>query len=161
MNKEEFKDKWLRHAEKPNGNASGNAVGGKHYWLTPPELREQIRAEFGPNIFDPCPFPRPEGFDGLRIEWGLVNYVNPLFRKGGVEGAPGISEWVKKIIIEQAKGKTSILVFPSFSWLHLLINAGAEMRSLGQVHWLATEDRTTQKSSLPIVMFVVRGKKKS
>jgi len=130
----------------------------KRYWITPPELKAKLEAEFGP-MYDPCPHPRPEGFDGLRVEWQKVNYINPPFRKG-VDGAAGISEWVKKMIIEQAKGKTSILVFPSYSWFHLLLNAAAEMRSLGQVHWLAIEDGSPQKASLPIVMFVLRGKKR-
>jgi hypothetical protein len=129
----------------------------KHYWLTPPDRMAQIKAEFGPNIFDPCPYPRPPGFDGLEVEWGEVNYVNPLFRK--TDGV-GISDWVRKMIVEQGKGRTSILVFPTYSWFHLLLNAGAKMRSLGQVHWLAIEDGSAQKTSLPIIMFILRGKKK-
>jgi hypothetical protein len=129
----------------------------KHYWLTPADKMAQFKAEFGPNIFDPCPYPRPPGFDGLKVEWGEVNYVNPPFRKA--DGV-GISDWVRKMIVEQGKGRTSILVFPTYSWFHLLLNAGAKMRSLGQVHWLAIEDGSPQKTSLPIVMFILRGKKK-
>lgn len=137
----------------------GNAVDGKHYLLTPEEIKAQLKAEFG-EIFDPCPHPRPEGFDGLEVEWGPVNYVNPLFHQVVENGRTiGISMWIKKALEEQAKGKTSVLVYPQYSWFHLLLNAGAEMRSLGQVKWLATEDGTPQKEALPIVMFVLRGKK--
>lgn len=40
------------------GFETGNKKDGKHYWLTPPELYKE------------CPFPKPEGFDGLKAEWG-------------------------------------------------------------------------------------------
>jgi hypothetical protein len=135
------------------------APDGRHYWLTPPDLMAQIRVEFGPNIFDPCPYPRPPGFNGLEVEWGAVNYVNPPFRKSS-GGGIGVSDWVKKMLAEQKKGKTSVLVFPTYSWFHLLLNGGAEMRSLGQIKWLAIEDGSSQKASLPIVMFVLHGTSK-
>ena len=61
----------------------GNGDDGKHYWLTPPELLAELSAEFGPFDFDPCPYPLPEGFDGLTCEWGSSNYVNPPF--GAIE----------------------------------------------------------------------------
>jgi hypothetical protein len=142
--------------KKPDQNCTSEIK--KHFWLTPPELWAQLRAEFGETLFDPCPYPRPEGFDGLTAEWGKVSYVNPLFRKSAESGGIGISDWVRKIMVEQKKGRTSVLVFPTFSWFHLLLNARAEMRSLGQVKWLATEDGSPQKAALPIVMFIVRGK---
>jgi hypothetical protein len=44
----------------------------KHYWLTPPQLMAQLKAEFG-EMYDPCPHPPPEGFDGLEADWGPVN----------------------------------------------------------------------------------------
>jgi len=56
----------------------GNKADGKHYWLTPPELYAELNAEFHFD-FDPCPYPLPEGFDGLEREWGKSNYVNPPF----------------------------------------------------------------------------------
>ena len=57
---------------------NGNKADGKHYWLTPPELMAQLQSEFNFD-FDPCPYPKPDGFDGLRCEWGHRNYVNPPF----------------------------------------------------------------------------------
>lgn len=130
----------------------------KHYWLMPPEKLAELVAEVGP-LFDVCPYPRPVGFNGLTMEWSddLMNYVNPIFEKTDGEG---ISDWVKKMIVEQAKGRDSTLTFPCYSWFHLLLNAGAEMKSMGPIHWLATEDGTPQKASLPIVRFTLWGKKK-
>jgi hypothetical protein len=132
---------------------------GKHFWLTPDDVKAELVAEFGP-LFDVCPHPRPEGFNGLTMEWSdeLMNYVNPIFKKTDDEG---ISDWVRKMIVEQAKGRDSTLMYPSFSWLHLLLNAGAAIKSMGPIHWLAIEDGTPQKASLPILRFVLRGKKKA
>jgi hypothetical protein len=56
----------------------GNGSDGKHYWLTPPELYAQLDAEFNFD-FDPCPYPKPDDFDGLTCEWGKSSYVNPPF----------------------------------------------------------------------------------
>lgn len=56
----------------------GNGDDGKHYWLTPPDLYAKLDAEFHFD-FDPCPYPLPDGFDGLMCEWGRSNYVNPPF----------------------------------------------------------------------------------
>ena len=91
----------------------GNAKDGKHYWLTPPELMEQIWHEFG-ITFDPCPFPKPYDFDGLTAEWGESNYVNPSFGgyidDNGKKRGP--TAWARKAIKEYQKGKKVVLVYP-------------------------------------------------
>jgi hypothetical protein len=140
--------------------ADGNKLDGKHYWLTPPDLRKQITDEFGADLYDPCPFPRPEGYNGLTADWGGVNYVNMPFGSILENGKKvGIMAWIRKAISEQAKGKTSIIVLPMNGWFHLLHRAKAEMRSIGEVRWLATEDGTpAAANSRPIMMFVLRGK---
>lgn len=48
------------------------------YWLTPPDLYAKLDQEFAFD-FDPCPYPRPEGYNSLVEEWGTSNYVNPPF----------------------------------------------------------------------------------
>src|SRR5579863_1331970 len=63
---------------KSNKFHVGNGDDGKHYWLTPPALYAELDAEFHFD-FDPCPYPLPEGFDGLTCDWGQRNYVNPPF----------------------------------------------------------------------------------
>ena len=109
----------------------GNGADGKHYWLTPPSMYTALDAEFGFD-FDPCPYPRPEGFDGLIVPWGESNYVNPPFN--------GPTAWVKKAIREYQQGKKVVFVFPIDKWVHMLLAAGAEVRNLKDVHWHATED---------------------
>ena len=38
----------------------------KRYWATPPEMMAALNAEFAFD-YDPCPHPRPDGFDGLAV----------------------------------------------------------------------------------------------
>jgi hypothetical protein len=116
------------------------AKDGKHYWLTPPDLMAALNSEFKFN-FDPCPYPKPEGFDGLQVEWGKCNYVNPPFgvtiHNGKKKGA---TAWARKAIIEFQKGKKVVLVYPIDKWILMLLEAGAEVRNLHDVKWCATED---------------------
>lgn len=118
----------------------GSGADGKHYWLTPPDLYAALDAEFNFD-FDPCPYPKPEDFDGLTAEWGQSSYVNPPFgsiiHKGKKKGP---TAWVRKAIAEQQKGKRVVLVFPVDKWVLMLLAAGAEVRNLGDVRWVATED---------------------
>lgn len=107
------------------------AKDGKHYWLTPPELMKQLMEEFAFD-FDPCPHPKPNGFDGLTVEWGKSNYVNPPFN--------GPTKWVRKALEEFKKGKKVIFVFPIDKWIHLFLEAGAEIRNLKDVKWCAIGD---------------------
>jgi len=119
---------------------NGNSKDGKHYWLTPPELYNQLNEEFA-FTFDPCPYPKPEDFDGLDAEWGESNYVNPPFgvviRKGKKKGA---TAWARKCIEESKKGKKVVMVYPIDKWVLMLLQAGAKVRNLKDVKWIATED---------------------
>ena len=49
----------------------------KRYWATPPDMMDKLHAEFCFD-FDPCPHPRPEGFDGLAVPWGNTIWYNFL-----------------------------------------------------------------------------------
>ena len=129
---------------------------GKHYWITPPEVSELLNKEFHFD-FDPCPYPIPEGFDGLTCEWGKSNYVNPPFGSIIHQGKKkGPTAWARKAIAEHKKGKTVVFVFPMDSWVLMMIQAGAKIRNLGDVKWLATEDMSAGKGiSRPIACFVL------
>jgi hypothetical protein len=127
---------------------AGNGEDGKHYWLTPPERYAALDAEFGFD-FDPCPYPLPDGFDGLTCEWGQSNYVNPPFGSIIHEGRKkGPTAWVRKAIAEHRKGKTVVFVYPIDKWvLMLLAEIGAEVRNLGDVRWRAIEDGSEGKGT--------------
>ena len=80
-------------------------------WKTPKAVYQILDAEFNFD-FDPCPV-NPK-FDGLNIEWGKSNYVNPPY---GNE----IGKWIKKGYEEQLKGKTVVFLIPSRTdtrWWH-------------------------------------------
>lgn len=137
---------------------AGSGADGKHYWLTPPGLYRELDAEFR-FTFDPCPHPMPEGFDGLTCEWGASNYVNPPF--GSIihhSRKKGPTAWVRKAIEENAKGKTVVLVYPVDKWvLMLLAVLKTEVRNLGDVRWVATEDGSVGPGTgRHIAMFVLR-----
>lgn len=119
----------------------GNGEDGKHYWLTPPDLYAALNDEFA-FTFDPCPFPLPEGFDGLTCEWGSSNYVNPPFGSIIHQGKKkGPTAWVRKAIAEQAKGKRVVLVYPVDKWVLMILSAiGTKVRNLGDVRWHSIED---------------------
>lgn len=54
--------------------------------------------------YDPCPCPRPKGFDGLKVSWKKYNYINPPFNN--------IEPFIKKGQEAYEKGKTSIFFVP-------------------------------------------------
>jgi hypothetical protein len=129
----------------------GNGADGKHYWLTPPDLYAALDAEFHFD-FDPCPFPKPEGFDGLTCEWGQSSYVNPPFGSIIHQGKKkGPTAWVRKCIEEWQKGKRVVLVYPVDKWVLMLVKAiygeTSNIRNLGDVRWLATEDGSVGKGT--------------
>jgi hypothetical protein len=141
----------------------GNKKDGKHYWLTPPELKKKVIDELGPEFFDPAPFPKPEDFDGLEIDWKEKNYVNPPF--GGFKSKtgkrmPGVTAWARKAITEFKKGKKVVFVYPLDKWVLMMLAAGAEIKNMGDVKWLATEDGSQGNGTgRHVAMFILDPKK--
>lgn len=125
---------------------TSNRKDTNHYWLIPEDHYKKLNDEFNFD-FDPCPFPRPDGFDGLEIDWGKSNWVNPPFT--GMAKIPGKRKigpmaWARKALAESKKGNKSVLIFPIYqvrviSWLE---DQGAEIRYYGKIRWLSVEDST-------------------
>ena len=128
------------------------------YWRTPPELYAALDAEFHFD-FDPCPYPLPEGFNGLEVPWGRSSYVNPPFRPHDGLGGKGPTAFVHKAIEEHRQGRGSVLVLPVQSYVMLLAAEGAEIRSLGRVRWREVETGAPMKGPSPICAFIFRGAK--
>lgn len=72
-------------------------------YLTPKILYDNLDKLFHFD-FDPCPV-NPT-FDGLNIEWGECNFVNPPYGNN-------ILKWVKKAWNESQNNKTIILLIPA------------------------------------------------
>lgn len=80
-------------------------------WKTPKAVYQLLDAEFRFD-FDPCPV--EPSFDGLAVEWGDSNFVNPPYGRE-------IGKWTAKAAEEAAKGKTVVLLVPSRTdtrWWH-------------------------------------------
>lgn len=128
----------------------------KSYWLIPPNIYNTLDQEFHFD-YDPCPFPRPEGFNSLSGPWGNINWVNPPFcRADGPNG--GQTAFARKAIFEQTKGHTSVIVLPVTSPVALLIQAGADIRPAGRIPFLHTQDRKPWPSPVPCAYFILRPK---
>lgn len=141
MKEDDEKEEWgsLKRYVSPE-----DLVG---YWITPPKLYQDLNDEFHFD-FDPCPYPRSPGFDGLKEDWGQSNYVNPPF--GG-----GFIKWIRKGIEESRKGKRVVFIVPVMSWQAPLFDAGAEIRVLGRVAWLNPVTRKTRAMGNPIALFIL------
>ena len=133
----------------------GNEGSGR-YWLTPGDVMAKLAEEFAFD-FDACPWPVPDGYNSLDVPWGRCSYVNPPFRrKDGVMGC-GPTAFVRKAIREHAEGKTVVLLLPTQSYVNLLLEAGAEVRSMGRVRWLEADSRRPSQHPSPITEFVLKG----
>ena len=85
---------------------------------------DQIRSEFG-DFFDPCPI--NPSFDGLKINWKKLNYVNPPYNRTDKEA------FIMKAYEESKKGNVSIMLLPvstSTKIFHEIILPHTELRFL-------------------------------
>ena len=80
----------------------------KDNWATPKEFYNKLNEEFVFD-FDPCPFNDGEitpDKDGLLIEWGKMNFVNPPYSRKLKEA------FVKRAVEFKRKGKSSVMLLP-------------------------------------------------
>ena len=124
------------------------------YWVTPPAMYAELDREFHFD-FDPCPEPRPDGYDSLVLPWGRMNYCNPPFRRtdGNTDGP---TAFVRKAIAEQAQGKSTVLLLPVQSDVNRLLEAGAELRPAGRTKFLETTTGEPLPSPSPTFLAILR-----
>lgn len=96
-------------------------------WKTPDDLYSQLNKEFNFN-FDPCPLNHDlTKWDGLKIDWGGCNFVNPPYSRKLKEA------FIYKAFLEFKKGKQVIMLLPvstSTKIFHEIILPNCEIRFL-------------------------------
>ncbi len=136
-----------------------NEIKNKEYWLTPPEIYKKLDEEFKFD-FDPCPYPF-NGIDGTETDWGKSTYLNPPFRKSDGKFDKGPTAFIRKAIEENKKGKTVVVMINTNAFINMLIEAGAEMRSMGRVKWLDGKTKEPWKSPSNTTCFILRCQKQN
>jgi site-specific DNA-methyltransferase (adenine-specific) len=124
------------------------------HWATPKELYNNLKKEFNFD-FDPCPL--NSDFNGLIIEWGKSNFINPPYSRKLKE------DFVIKSIEESKKGKLCVMLLPvstSTKLFHKIILPNAkEIRFLeGRVKFLGINTKgeyVTNKSPMHDSMIVI------
>jgi site-specific DNA-methyltransferase (adenine-specific) len=95
-------------------------------WRTPQRIYDELNKEFHFD-FDPCP--NNPHFDGLEVEWGNSNFINPPYGRiivGKYKGKSLQDLFVKRAFEESLKGKLSVLLIPvrtsSKRWQNYILN---------------------------------------
>ena len=95
-------------------------------WKTPKIIYERY---IDKGYFDPCPY--ESNFDGLSIEWGEKNFVNPPYSKA--------SDFIDKAIVEHKKGKLVVLLIPARTdtkYFKKLVDYGVDITFVtGRLHF--------------------------
>lgn len=92
-------------------------------WTTPKDVYDELDKEFNFD-FDPCP--NNPSFDGLNINWGVANFVNPPY-KSDLQDA-----FIKKAYEESLLGKVCVILIPSRTdtkrWHNYILPFASEIR---------------------------------
>ena len=122
-------------------------------WGTPRDLYKTLNEEFEFD-YEPC-----KAFsltDDLLTDWGTTNFLNPPFDK--------IPKFVKKILKEQALGKTTVMLCPArtgTNWFHNLVLPNAEIRFLkGKLKFVNMDNpgKETTGAMFASILCIFRGK---
>lgn len=120
-------------------------------WKTPKALYDKLNEEFRFD-FDPCPYNETPDFDGLRIDWGKINFVNPPYSEW--------QKWVDKAYREYRKGKTVVLLLASrtdtAAFHDIVLPYATEIRFLrGRLNFVG-ERGTARAAPFPSVVVVFK-----
>ena len=117
-------------------------------WKTPKAVYQILDAEFKFDL-DPCPTNPTR--NGLAIEWGQCNFVNPPYGRM-------LPHWVKKGFEEAKKGKTVVFLIPSRTdtkWWHDYIMKADEIRFIkGRLKF----DEYKNSAPFPSAIVIFKGK---
>jgi hypothetical protein len=123
-------------------------------WQTPKEFYNKLNEVYNFD-FDPCPL--HSLFDGLSIEWGERNFINPPYSRSLKEA------FVKKAIEESKKGKLCVMLLPVSTSTklfheHIIPNAKDIKFVKGRIKFLGVNTKgeyVTDKSPMHDSMIVI------
>lgn len=128
--------------------------GNRDDWRTPPDLLAEIYSRWHLD-FDPCPFPRPDGYDGLAVPWHGRAYVNPPY-------SSEMRIWIAKAIEELKAGRCEVAVFLIHSRTDTQVfhesifpNASELWFLRGRVKFIPPDDRPAESSPFPSLITVL------
>lgn len=140
----------IKNRNNKNGSLNNN-------WKTPDYIIKYIKKEFG-NFFDPCPL--KSKFDGLKIKWKKVNYINPPYTQKLKEA------FIIKAYNEAQKNKICIMLIPSNTEtkiFHNIIVPHAEIRLIKKrisfEGYNTKNEYVTNKTGQTGSMLIIFGKK--
>ena len=119
--------------------------------MTPTDVYNDLNEEFIFD-FDPCPIDWEEGDpDGLEIEWGQRNFVNPPYSR--------VKDWIQKAHKEWKKGKLVVMLINAITdtaAFHDYIYGKAELRFVrGRISFVNPRDPKKKSPNVKPSMIVV------
>ena len=112
-------------------------------WTTPKDFYDTLNAEFNFD-FDPCPV--NPSFNGLLVDWGKRNYMNPPYGRE-------IGKWVKRA----SEHPLTVCLLPARTdtkWFHEYILGKAEIRFIkGRLKF----GNATNSAPFPSMVVIFRG----
>jgi|TARA_R100000482_G_scaffold120396_1_gene65632 site-specific DNA-methyltransferase (adenine-specific) len=122
-------------------------------WATPKKLYNELNSEFNFD-FDPCPL--NSDFDGLQIDWGKRNFINPPYSN--------VIGFLKKAHYELKFGNAELCVFLTFSntdtkWFHNYCYGIGELRFIKGRLKFEDENGNAKNSAMRPSMLVIFRKK--
>ena len=120
-------------------------------WATPKELYDKWDEEFNFD-FDPCPL--NSNFNGLNMEWGQSNYVNPPYNRFDKP------KFIQKAYDEWSKGKKVVMLLPvstSTKQFHEIILPNAEIRFIrGRIKFIENGKQTKQTGTRDLMLVIFK-----
>ena len=119
-------------------------------WTTPNYLYKELDQEFNFD-FDPCPL--NSTFDGLKIQWGLRNFVNPPYSN--------VVGFLQKAHYELEHGIAEICVFLTFAntdtkWFHKYCYNIGELRFIkGRLKFIDENGKKKNSAMRPSMLIIL------
>tara|TARA_R110002020_G_scaffold212120_1_gene418536 strand:+ start:2352 stop:2786 length:435 start_codon:yes stop_codon:yes gene_type:complete len=120
-------------------------------WATPKNLYDELNKEFDFD-FDPCPL--NSSFNGLDVEWGKRNFVNPPYSN--------VVGFLEKAHSELRNGNADLCVFLTFAntdtkWFHTYCYGKGELRFIkGRLKFVDENGESKNSAMRPSMLVILK-----